>query len=78
VFVKESLVLCGVGLLGGVALSFGGQWLLGKLLPNLQVELSFDWIVNAGLIALVSSSLGGFYPALRAARQDPIDALAYE
>ena len=78
VFVKESLVLCGVGLLGGVALSFGGQWLLGRLLPNLQVELSFDWIVKAGLIALVSSSLGGLYPALRAARQDPIDALAYE
>jgi len=78
VFVKESLVLCGVGLLGGVALSFGGQWLLGKLLPNLQVELSLDWIVKAGLIALISSSLGGLYPALRAARQDPIDALSYE
>ena len=78
VFVKESLLLCGVGLLGGVALSFGGQWLLGKLLPNLQVELSLDWVVKAGLIALISSSLGGLYPALRAARQDPIDALAYE
>lgn len=78
VFVKESLLLCGMGLLAGVALSFGGQWLLGRLLPNLQVELSSDWIVKAGLIALVSSSLGGLYPALRAARQDPIDALAYE
>lgn len=78
VFIRESLVLCAVGLLGGVALSFGGQWLLSRLLPNLQVELSFDWIVKAGMIALVSSGLGGLYPALRAARQDPIDALAYE
>ena len=78
VFVKESLVLCAAGLLGGIALSFGGQWLLGRLLPNLQVELSVDWIVKAGLIALISATLGGLYPALRAARQDPIDALAYE
>ncbi|MSO22662.1 MAG: ABC transporter permease [Acidobacteria bacterium] len=78
VFVKEALLLCGMGLLAGVVLVFGGQWLLGRLLPSLQVELGSDWIVKAGLIALVSSCLGCLYPALRAARQDPIDALAYE
>lgn len=78
VFVKESLLLCSMGLLAGVALSFGGQVLLGKLLPNLQVELSSDWIVKAGLIALISSTLGCLYPAWRASRLDPIDALAYE
>lgn len=78
VFVKESLLLCAAGLIGGVALSFAGKWLLGRVLPNLQVELSTDWMVKAGLIALLSSSLGGLYPALRAARQDPVDALAYE
>jgi putative ABC transport system permease protein len=78
VFVKESLLLCAMGLLAGVALSFGGEWLLGQLLPNLQVELSSEWVAKAGLIALVSSTLGCLYPALRAARQDPIDALAYE
>jgi putative ABC transport system permease protein len=47
-------------------------------LPSLHVELSLDWVIKAGLIALFSASLGGFYPALRAARQDPIEALAYE
>ena len=78
VFVKESLALCSFGFIAGVALSFAGQWVLGKLLPNLQVELGSDWILRAGLIAVISSSLGGLYPALRAARQDPIDALAYE
>jgi putative ABC transport system permease protein len=78
VFLKESFFLCGMGLLAGVALSFGGQWLLTKLLPSLHVSLTSDWIFKAGLICLVSATLGGLYPALRAARQDPIDALAYE
>jgi putative ABC transport system permease protein len=78
VFVKESLLLCFLGLLAGVALSFGGQLLLGKLLPNLHVELSSDWIVKAGLIAVISSTLGCLYPAWRASRLDPIDALSYE
>jgi putative ABC transport system permease protein len=78
IFMKESLLLCALGFLAGIVLAFSGQWLLLKLLPSLHVELSLDWVIKAGLIALFSASLGGFYPALRAARQDPIEALAYE
>lgn len=78
VFMKESVLLCALGVLAGTGLAFGGRSLLAWLLPNLQVELSLDWILRAGLIALVSSGLGCLYPALRAARQDPIDALAYK
>jgi putative ABC transport system permease protein len=78
IFMKESLALCVLGLTVGIALTFAGEWLLQVLLPNLHIELSLDWMVKAGIIALVSASLGGFYPALRAAQQDPIDALAYK
>ena len=44
----------------------------------MQVELDADWMIKAALIAFLSAGLGGIYPALRAASQDPIDALAYE
>jgi putative ABC transport system permease protein len=36
------------------------------------------WIVNAVAIALGGALLGALYPALKAARKDPIDALSYE
>jgi putative ABC transport system permease protein len=78
IFLKESLLLCAIGVLAGVLLAFAGSWLLLRLLPNLNVELGVDWMFRAGVIAVASASLGGFYPALKAARQDPIDALAYE
>ncbi len=78
VFMKESVLLCCLGVLAGTGLAYGGQRLLAWLLPNLQVELTLEWMLKAWLIALVSSCLGGLYPALRAASQDPIDALAYK
>jgi putative ABC transport system permease protein len=42
------------------------------------VDLTIEWAVWAGLLAMVGSLIGAFYPALRAAQLDPVDALAYE
>ena len=77
-FLKEALVLGGFGFLLGLGLTFGGR-LLGKwILPTLQHYLSTEWLLLTGTLALLSASLGALYPALRAASQDPIEALAYE
>jgi putative ABC transport system permease protein len=35
-------------------------------------------VLRATLIALGGALIGALYPAFRAARKDPIDALAYE
>jgi putative ABC transport system permease protein len=48
------------------------------LFPTLPVQLTWDWRLYAGCLALFGSMLGAFYPALRAAQLDPVDALAYE
>jgi putative ABC transport system permease protein len=37
-----------------------------------------DWWPRAALIALSGAILGAIYPGLKAARQDAIEALAYE
>lgn len=77
-FLKEALVLGGLGFLLGLGLTFGGRFLFRLLMPTLQHQLPPEWLLYTGMLALVSASLGALYPALRAARQDPIEALAYE
>jgi putative ABC transport system permease protein len=78
VFMREAWILCLLGFLWGIALSYGGALLVKRIFPSLQITFGLDWTLKAAIIALVSSSLGAFYPALRAAGQDPIDALAYD
>ena len=77
-FLKEALVLGGLGFLLGLGLTFGGRFLFLLLIPTLQHQLPQEWILYTGLLALFSASLGALYPALRAARQDPIEAMAYD
>jgi putative ABC transport system permease protein len=77
--VTEAFVMGFCGTLVGILFSFGARWLILTLVPaSLQQAIVPDWWPKAGLIALFASLLGALYPGLRAARQDPIEALAYE
>jgi putative ABC transport system permease protein len=68
------LVGIGFGWLGAM---IGRRVLLGAF-PTLSVDLTVGWALRAALLALAGSVVGAFYPALRAAQLDPVDALAYE
>jgi ABC-type antimicrobial peptide transport system permease subunit len=76
-FLVEAVVLCLVGGSAGILLGHGGSRL---------VELLLRWPVGTSpaaiaIAVLVSASVGiifGFYPARKASRLDPIDALRYE
>ncbi len=76
-FLAESVVLCLVGGGIGILLGRGGSYLV-KLFLNWPVENSIGAIAAA---VIVSGSVGivfGFYPAWKASRLDPIEALRYE
>ena len=66
----------------GVAVGLIGTYTTTTVLhhtsPTLQIEITADWIVRSILVAVGGALAGAAYPALRAARSDPIDALAYE
>jgi ABC-type antimicrobial peptide transport system permease subunit len=76
-FLVESIVLCLVGGGLGILLGHGGSYLVWLLL-RWPVETSPVAIAAA---VIVSASVGivfGFYPAWKASRLDPIEALRYE
>ncbi len=79
-----SVVLRETGLLAlsGIALGVGATYLMRAIfharLPKLDFEVTPSWVASAIAIAFVGAMLGALYPALKAARKDPIDALSYE
>jgi putative ABC transport system permease protein len=79
-----SVVLRETGLLAivGVTVGVGATYLLRTLLyirfPTMSFEITTRWVATAVVIALSGALCGALYPALKAARKDPIDALSYE
>ena len=75
---READLLSAVGIIGGYGVAAVARKVILGVFPTLSVELTMEWAAYAALLALAGSTLGAFYPALRAARLDPVDALAYE
>ena len=75
---QESLMLCIIGSVVGIGMSYLVMWALKAMFPTLSIIITSDWVVRAAIFALLSGIVGSLYPAIKAASQDPIEALAYE
>lgn len=77
-FLTEAITLTGAGGVVGVLLGVGISALINATLPSLPSAVPV-WAIVAGV--LMSMSVGlffGMYPAVKAARLDPVEALRYE
>lgn len=77
VILRESIALCLLGLVMGVLLTAVGRLVIQAEFPTQQVVFSFPWVFRSALLVVVSGVLGAIYPAMQAAKKDPIKALAY-
>jgi putative ABC transport system permease protein len=78
VVLRETALMAVVGVLLGIAGTYGVKILLIHLYPTQHFEITLPWMGKGAVIAFVGALFGALYPAWMAARKDPIDALAYE
>jgi putative ABC transport system permease protein len=76
-FLSEATVLSLVGGVAGILAGVGGSYLISSALHWPTLIRPFAIIV-AGVFSAVVGLFFGFYPARKAARLDPIEALRYE
>ena len=76
-FLTEAMTLTGTGGLLGIVIGGGVAWLVNKFSPFPAV-IQTTWVLVAFGTALAVGLFFGLWPAAKAARLDPIEALRYE
>jgi putative ABC transport system permease protein len=74
---SEALVLSLLGVALGGLVTLVTRWLILSR-TSLIVELAPSWVLATAVLAIAGGMGGALYPALKAANQDPVEALSYE
>ena len=82
-FLGEAAVVGFLGGLIGFSVGFGGSYIVAQLAGNtvgipMNVYFSPELLVGSLVFSVVIGMISGAYPARKAARMDPVDALRYE
>jgi len=76
-FLSEAITLSSFGGIMGIALGLGAANIISTV-AGWPTLVPLVWVVAAFLFSAAVGVFFGFYPALKASRLDPIDALRYE
>ncbi len=77
-FLTEAITLTGAGGILGVAFGGGISFLINQLLPSLPSAVPLWAVVMAVTGSMSVGLFFGMYPAMKASRLDPVEALRYE
>lgn len=74
---QEALLISFLGVIAGLILVLLARFVVMRM-TTLNVEISVRWLLISLAIGVAGGTIGALYPAIKAARQDPIKALSYE
>ena len=74
---QEAIIVSVMGVVVGVLLTLVAQLIVTRT-TSLTIEIEPRWVLIALAVGLLGGTVGALYPALRAARQDAVEALSYE
>jgi putative ABC transport system permease protein len=74
---QEAIIVSLLGVVTGLLLTFGARYAVMRS-TSLIIEIEPVWLGIALLVGLLGGTIGALYPAIRAARQDAVEALSYE
>lgn len=77
-FLIEAVILTLIGGFMGILVGYVGAQLGRALVPELDLRITLDTVLLATVVSSTVGIIFGLYPANRAARMKPIDALRFE
>ena len=78
ILMRETVLLALTGTVVGILMTYGTRALMATFAAAMPQQIVPEWYLPVAGIALAGSIVGALYPGLRAARQDAIEALAYD
>ena len=78
ILLAETALLAVIGSISGILFTYGTRWIMSTFVPSMTTVIVPHWWPIASCTAITGALIGAVYPGLKAAKQDAIEALAYD